>query len=190
MRDAALPLIIFFTAQKGIGSYFTMTRGSLRTLKVFKFINNDTFLLLLWYPHAWYQWHHIIRWLYASKDCFWELRNIKWWWWCWSHHLVRIEEKCWIWGEAPLFEQYNQFDGQRSLLTGFHLNFLSSPHFWHFSSILTFCQARQKWPILTTKRTNLRSKKKVIFWNHIDKKTGSNWSNLACVAPYIFYIRL
>jgi len=22
------------------------------------------------------------------------------------------------------------------------------------------------------------------------KKTGSNWSNLACVAPYIFYIRL
>ena len=44
------------------------------------------------------------------------------------------------------------------------------------SSILTFGQTRQKWPILTTKKVNLRPKKKVFFWNHIDmcflQKTG------------------
>ena len=32
-----------------------------------------------------------------------------------------------------------------------------------FSSILTFGQARQRWPILTTKKVKLRFKKKVFF---------------------------
>ena len=45
--------------------------------------------------------------------------------------LSELRSKCSIWGAVPQHEQYNQFDGQRSLLTGFHYNFLSSPHFWH-----------------------------------------------------------
>ena len=42
-----------------------------------------------------------------------------------------LRSKCWIWGAAQQFEQYNNVDGHWSLFTGFHYNFLSSPHFWH-----------------------------------------------------------
>ena len=64
-----------------------------------------------------------------------------------------------------------------------------SPQFWHFAKPV---KNGQFW---RPKKLIWGPKKKVVFWNHIDtcflqKKTGSNWSNLACVAPYIFYIRL
>ena len=41
-----------------------------------------------------------------------------------------------------------------------HYDFLSSPQFWHFSSILTFGQTPQKWPILAPKKVNVRPAEK------------------------------
>ena len=57
----------------------------------------------------------------------------------WQHDVISnaiitssdLKSKCWIWGAAQQFEQYNNVDGHWSLFTGFHYNFLSSPHFWH-----------------------------------------------------------
>ena len=72
--------------------------------------------------------------------------------------------------------------------------------YWHrisdiSTAILTFDQGRQKWPLLTPKKSKYEGQKKGHSpnpcWHGLfAKKTGPNWSNLASVAPFILYIRL
>ena len=106
-----------------------------------------------------------------------------------------LRSKCWIWGAAQQFEQYNNVDGHWSLFTGFHYNFLSSPHFWHLLLNSDIWPSLSKMANFDNQKSKYEGRKKktssgTILTCAFCKKRGSNWSNLACVAPSIFYIRL
>ena len=90
--------------------------------------------------------------------------------------LSELRSKCWIWGAATQLQQYNQFDGHQSLLTGFHYNFLSSPHFWHLLLNSDIWPNPSKMANFDNQKSKFKAQKKVFFWNHIDmcflQKTG------------------
>ena len=90
--------------------------------------------------------------------------------------LSELRSKCSIWGAAPQHEQYNQFDGQRSLLTGFHYNFLSSPHFWHLLLNSDIWPSLSKMANFDDQKSKYEGRKKRLpqgrYWHVLFAKNG------------------
>ena len=72
-----------------------------------------------------------------------------------------------------------------------HYDFLSSPPFWHFSSILTFGQTPQKWPILAPKKVNVRPAEKSHspnpYWYGLFAKNRVQIGQIWLLWPHLYF---